>query len=160
MGKILRFHRFDISHNAPSWQRARYNSMILLRSLDSNKQAGPLCKRPGYKEATRALMSLQNALYSSEIQSLQEFLEWLSFHWAEYFAKPENSERQQPSSSSSRWSPSPTWWSSSFWDPKLARQRVVGQKIKNDNDRFTLHIASGNCWRERGVQCCPSQLVL
>ena len=28
-----------ISHNAPSWQRARYNNMIHLRSLDSNKQA-------------------------------------------------------------------------------------------------------------------------
>ena len=42
----------DISHDAPHWQRARYNNMIHLRSLDSNKQAGPLCKRPGYKEAT------------------------------------------------------------------------------------------------------------
>ena len=31
---------FDIIHNA-----ARYNNVIHLRSLDSNKQAGPLCKR-------------------------------------------------------------------------------------------------------------------
>ena len=53
----LKVH-FDISNDAPSWQRARYNFWIHLRGLDSNKQAGPLCKRPGYKKAIRALMSL------------------------------------------------------------------------------------------------------
>ena len=52
---------FDISHNALSWQMARDNNMIHVRSLDSNKQAGPLSKSPGHKEATRALMSLQYA---------------------------------------------------------------------------------------------------
>ena len=42
-------------------QRARYKNMVDLRSLDSNRQAGPLCKRPVYKEAVRALRSLQHA---------------------------------------------------------------------------------------------------
>ena len=42
---------------------------------------------------------------------------------------------------------------------RVARQRVVGHKEKNDNDRFTRNIASGNCWPERGVQRCPSRLV-
>ena len=56
--KYLNFiAHFDISHDAPHWQRARYTNMIHVRSLDSNNQAGPLCKRPGYKEATRALMT-------------------------------------------------------------------------------------------------------
>ena len=38
----------DISHNAPSWQRERHVNLIHLRSLDSNKQAGPLWERPGF----------------------------------------------------------------------------------------------------------------
>ena len=86
---------FDFSHEAPSWQRARFYSMIHLRSLDSNKQAGPSWQRPGFKEATRALKILQNAegqgvpfipVKSRTRQNntlnpeLQEFLEWLSFH--------------------------------------------------------------------------------
>ena len=33
--------------------------------------------------------------------SLQEYLEWLSLHWAEIFAEQQISERQQPLSSSS-----------------------------------------------------------
>ena len=146
---------FDICHNAPSWQRARYNNMIHLRSLDSNKQAGPLCKRPGYKEATRGLVSFpyvegQGVSYyisvwsrtrqnDTPVPELRNFLEWSSFHCAEYFAEPQNSERQQPSSSSSSWSPSPTWRSSfvilgaTFARMALswvARQRVVGQKVR------------------------------
>ena len=95
---------FDISHNALPWQRRRHNNMIHLRIPDSNKQAGPLCKRPGYKEATRALMNLQYAegqgvpkipVKSRTRQNntldpeLQKFLEWSSFHWAEYFAEPQ-----------------------------------------------------------------------
>ena len=43
---------------------------------------------------------------------------------------------------------------------RVARQNVVGHTEKNDNDRFTLNVASGNCWREREVQRCPSRLVL
>ena len=85
--------------------------MIHLRSLDSNRQAGPLCKHPGYKEATRVLVSLQKTegqgvpyipAKSRTRQNntldpeLQTFLEWLSFHWAEYFAESQNSDRQQP----------------------------------------------------------------
>ena len=50
---------FDISNNAPSWQRERYVNLTHLRSLDSNKHAGPLWERHGHKEAKRALASLQ-----------------------------------------------------------------------------------------------------
>ena len=76
--------------------------MIHLRVLDSNKQAGPSCKRPGYKEATTAPLSLQYAEGQGEPETrtrqnntldleLEKILEWLSFHWAEYFAEPQNS---------------------------------------------------------------------
>ena len=100
---------FDISRNAPSWQLAPYNSVIHLRSLDSNKQAGPSWQRPGFKGATRALKNLQNAegqgvpflpVKSRTRQNNtlnpepQVFLEWLSFNWVEYFAKTQNSECQ------------------------------------------------------------------
>ena len=50
---------FDINHDAPLSQRARYNNMVHLRSTDSHKQAPPLCKITGKTEATRAPMSLQ-----------------------------------------------------------------------------------------------------
>ena len=52
---------FEISHNAPSWQRERYVHLIHLRSLDSNKQALPIWERPGYKGAKGPLASLQKA---------------------------------------------------------------------------------------------------
>ena len=43
--KVLDFiAHFDDSRDAPSWQRARHNNMIHLRSLDSDRQAGPLCE--------------------------------------------------------------------------------------------------------------------
>ena len=119
---------------------------MILRSLDSNKQARPVWQRPGFKEPTRALKNLQNAegqgvpfipvkLTTRQNNildpELQEILERLSFNWAEYFAKTQNSECQQPSSSSSSWSPSPTWWSSLMggktknWTKGKERQRQV-----------------------------------
>ena len=141
---------FDISHNAPSWQRERYVNLIHLRSLDSNKQAGPFWERPVNKE-TRAFASLQKVAgqgvpcipvdlrfrQNNKLDpAVQEYLERLSFYQAEHFATPPNSERQQPSLSSS-WSPSPTWWSSSSWDQSwqkwhswVARPKVVRQKVR------------------------------
>ena len=57
-----------------------------------------------FKEATRGVKNLQNAEgqgvpfipVKPRTPELQEFLEWPSFNLAEYFAKPQNSERQQP----------------------------------------------------------------
>ena len=53
--------KIDISHDAPYRQRLRYESIIKMRSVDSNKQAGPLCQRPDYKPSANALVSLQRA---------------------------------------------------------------------------------------------------
>ena len=53
--------QYDISHNAPQWQRERYVNLIHLRSLDSNKQGEPLWKRPGYQQAKRELANLQKS---------------------------------------------------------------------------------------------------
>ena len=140
---------FDISHNVPSWQREWYVNLIHLRSVDSNKQAGPLWKRPGDKEAKSAVASLQNAegqgvhyipvdLRSRQNNkhdpAVQEYLEWLSFHWAEHFAEPQNSERQQPSSSSSSWSPSPTL-EFVILGPKLAKMALNGWQDEKWSDR-------------------------
>ena len=58
-------------------------------------------------------ISERNRLHNQLDPSPQEYLEWLSINWAEYFA----GERQQPSSSSSSWSPSSTCWSSFSWTP-------------------------------------------
>ena len=119
---------FDISHDAPHWQtttRSMCEAQTLtnkqdhcVSALDTKKQSEPLWvfnmlkgKRVPYipkKSGTR-----KNNTLDPEVQKI---LEWLSFHWADYFAEPQNSDRQQPSSSSSSWSPSPTWWSSSSWD--------------------------------------------
>ena len=53
--------KIDISHEAPYRQRRRYESTVLVRRVDSNKQAGPLCQRPDYKSSANALVSLQGA---------------------------------------------------------------------------------------------------
>ena len=140
---------FDISHNAPSSQSERQANLIHLRSLDSNKQAGPLWERSGSQEAKRVLPSLQTAerqgvhhipvdIRTRQNNTLdpavQEYLDWLSFHWAEHFAEPQNSERQQPSSSSS-WSPSPTRWSSSSWDQRWQKWHSCGWQDEKWSDR-------------------------
>ena len=53
--------QFDISHNAPQWQRERYVNLLHVRSLDSNKQAGSLWQRPGYQAAKTELANLQTS---------------------------------------------------------------------------------------------------
>ena len=144
--------QFDISHNAPQWQRERYANSTHLRSLDSNKQAGPFWKRQGYQEAKRELANLQKSkdkcsLHSSNRKRQHKKLDpWR----AEIFAEPQNSGRQQPSSSSS-WSPCPTWWSSSSWNQswhkwlaRVARRQMVRPMVKHYKVEFTLRIAAGN----------------
>ena len=144
--------------------------------------AGAFWERPGYKEAKRALASFQKAagqgvpyipmdLTSRRNNKLdptvQEYLGWISFHWAEHFAAPQNSERQQPSSSSSScWSPSPTWWvkfvillpklwhSYGWQDPKWSDRRYERQSWIHAPKKKLLESR-----REREVQRCPSQLV-
>ena len=124
------------------YRALRHQSWCTSLAESTMQQHGPSAK--GYKEATWALMSLQYAerqgvlnvpLKSRTRQNntldpeLQKFLEWLSFHWAEYFAEPQNSERQEPSSSSS-WSPSQTWWSLSLWNPNWQEWHSHGWQDK------------------------------
>ena len=46
-------------HEAPHRQRHRYESMLFMRSVGPNPQAGPLWKREEYKPSANALVSLQ-----------------------------------------------------------------------------------------------------
>ena len=57
---------FDISHNAPSWQRGRYVNLIHLRNLDSNHYGSDLGMR-------------KNSCKSSKKQKDREFLtsQWI-----------------------------------------------------------------------------------
>ena len=131
--------------------RERLVNLLHWRSLDSNKHAGPLWKRPGYQEATKELANLQKLKRQVQVlynpvsdrkrehnrldPSLQEYLEWLSIHWAEHFAEPQNSERQQPSSPSS-WSPSPTCWSSSSWNQSWQKWHSHGWQDEKWSDKW------------------------
>ena len=106
---------FNSCHNAPESQREKHVNLLHLRSLDENKQAGPLWQRPVYREAKKELSKLHKSKREEQLPyipvsdrkrlqnridpSLQEYLEWLSMHWSEQFAEPQNSERPQPSSS-------------------------------------------------------------
>ena len=107
-----------------------------LRSVHSNKQAGPLCQRPDYKSAANALVSLQRAQgkgvphipkklrtrqHDTLDPAVHQHLEWLSFNWPTYFS----------SSSSSTWTESPTWWSSSSWTINGKTGTLKGGKTKN-----------------------------
>ena len=51
VGQVDYISKIDISHNAPNRQRLRNESRIHVRSVDSNKQAGPLCQRHGYESS-------------------------------------------------------------------------------------------------------------
>ena len=61
-----------LNHNAPQLQRERYVNLLHLRSLDKNKQAGPLWQRREYGEAkkgtvksTQGKKTRTSSLYSS-----------------------------------------------------------------------------------------------
>ena len=111
----------DISYSAPHRQRVRYSNTVYMRGVDSNKQAGRLCQRPGKKSSAQALVSLLQAQgkgiphipikertrkNDKLAPAVRQHLEWLSFHRSEFFS----------SSSSSTWRESSRWWSSSSWD--------------------------------------------
>ena len=85
----------DISFNAPYRQRLRCNNTVCMRGVDSNKQAGPLCHRRGYKSSAQALVSFQQAQGKGVPHipikeptkqndtldpTVRQNLEWLSFH--------------------------------------------------------------------------------
>ena len=106
-------------------QSERYENLLHLRSFDSSKQAGSLWQRPAYREVKKELSNLFKSTGEEHVthiqasdwkreqnrldSSLQQYLDWLSMDWAENFQDLHNSE----CTSSSSWSPSPTWWSSS-----------------------------------------------
>ena len=128
--------KIAISHDAPHRQRQRYESTVCMRSVHSNKQAGPLCQRPDFQSAANALVSLQRAQgkgvphipkklrtrqHDTLDPAVHQHLEWLSFNWPTYFS----------SSSSSTWTESPTWWSSSSWTINGKTGTLKGGKTKN-----------------------------
>ena len=51
----------DISHHARYRQRLRSENTVYMRGVGSNKQAGPLCQRPGCESSATAFVSLQRA---------------------------------------------------------------------------------------------------
>ena len=63
--------QFDSSHGAPHRQRARYNNMVHLLSLDSNRQAGPLVS---------ALCTKKQQELSGVFNMMKD-KEYLIFHW-------------------------------------------------------------------------------
>ena len=79
---------FSIYYNATKPQRERHINLLHLRSVDENKQAPPLWQRPGIGKRKR----------NCQIYKIGQ-----------------NNVQKKPSSSSSNWLPSPTWWSSSSW---------------------------------------------
>ena len=155
MGQIFRLHRAP-----PSWQRERRVNLTHLRSLDSNKQAGPSWERPGYKEAKRALASIQKAegqgvpyipvdVRTRENNKLdpavQEYSEWLSSHWAEHFGGTANF-RTPTTIIILKQVTKPNMVEFVILGPKLAnmaliwvaRRKVVRQKVRKDKVGFTL----------------------
>ena len=130
--------KIDISHDAPHRQRQQDESTVYMRGVDSNKQAGPLCQRPGYKSSANALVSLQRAQGKGVPQipmhlrtrqnntwdpAVQQPLECLSFKW------------KTSSSSSSTWTESPAWWSSSSWDNQWQEWHSQGWPDKEWRDQ-------------------------
>ena len=167
--------------------KRRMNKGILYkRSVDEHRQAPPLSQRPGYQEATKALIEMQRqiatrfgkSIYSpnrgkatlgksASILHCKKFLEWLSTNWAEYFAK----ERKPPTSSSSSQCSSTSWWSPHSWSSKLARMastqvgRMTTGQGKGDRQHRVVFkkksvLASGN-WvntaSKRPVSSCYRQ---
>ena len=127
-----------------------------MRGVDSNEQERPLCQRPVKKSSKDALVSLQRAQDKGVLHfpmhlrtrqnntldpAVQQHLEWLSFNWKKYFSYlhliymelfilgPINGKNGTLKSGKSK-----EWWDT---------------KRKNDNDRFTLRLTSGNCWRAK-----------
>ena len=103
----LRSHMIGRTHGSGIWitshsamaERKEYVNLIHLRCVDSNKQAGPLWKRPGYQEAQRELANLQKSqgqvqvpyIPGSERKRQSNKLDLLlrEYLWAEHFAEPQ-----------------------------------------------------------------------
>ena len=137
--------------DALRWQRARFKNMVCeARTLTNMEDQCWSALDSRKHEVPEILMKSRTRQDNTLDPELQKFLEWLSFHLAEYFAEPQHSERQQSSSSSS-WSPTKTWWSSSSrnhnwqeWHSKrMARPRLVESALKK----------SGNCNGETCASC-------
>ena len=139
--------------------------MIHLRSLHSNKQAGPLCKRPGYKEATRALMSLQYAEGQGAPKIPLKIKDSSKPHTGSW--TPKNLRMAKFSLGGALCETAkfrtPTTIIIIVIFKLVTKPIILGQSMashgwqdkewwdngKNDNDRFTLRIALGSCWRAR-----------
>ena len=166
---------FDISHDALLWQRARHNNMIHLRSLDSDKHAGSLCERPGYKEATRALVRLQYAQGQRvpyiPVKSKTRQNSTLDLELKKKFRTAKFSLGGVLRETANFRTPTtiiilklvtkPSMVEFVILGPKFARialpraarERTVGKKV-----RTTMTDARPG-WHEReGLHCCPSQL--
>ena len=128
--------KIDISYDANYNQRNRHENSLLMRGVDSKKQAGPLCQRPEYKSSANAIVSIQRGQSKGVPHipmklrtrqrdtvdpAVQQHLEWLSLNWETYFS----------SSSSSTWTENPTWWSSSFGTTDGKNGTVKDGKTKN-----------------------------
>ena len=87
-------------HDAPCRQRLPHESTIYMRSVDSNKQAGPLCQRPDCQSSANALVSLQRAQGRGVPQIPMHLRKRQSNTLDPHFS----------SSSFSTWTESPTWW--------------------------------------------------
>ena len=86
--------------------------------------------------------------------SSKEYLEGLSTNWPEQFAEP---ARPQPSSSSS-WSPSPTWWCSSSWTQKLA-EMAPAQVARRQMVRTMVNETTSNLRFQRSRSTASRKLV-
>ena len=59
--------------NAPYRQRLRYENTVYMRGVDSHKQAGPLCQRPGF---------LISSKFSCQPSTSWKAKEYLTFQWS------------------------------------------------------------------------------
>ena len=145
----------DISHDAPYRQRLRHERTMYVRSVDSNKQAGPLCQRPGYKSSADSRVSVQRAQGKGVLHipmhwrtrqnntldlAVLQHLELLSFNWKTYFS----------SYSPPKWTESPTWWSSSSWDHQWKEWHTQGGQSRTDKYKEICTVRS----ERKGLNCC------
>ena len=73
--------------------------MVKTRVQGSEK--GIVKSTEGRKKKNKSKLVTGGVLQNKIDPSLQEYLEWLSTNWAEQVAEPQNSERPQPTTSSS-----------------------------------------------------------
>ena len=154
----------NIYHNATQPQRERAVNLLHLRSVGENEQAPLLWQRPGYREAKKDVSTLQKSKREKQVPcitvsdtkrlqnrigpSQQKYVECLSTNWAKQFAEP---ERPQPSSSSS-WSPSPTWW-------RKLEDMAIAQVARRHMVRTMVNETSSNSSVRRSRSIASRKLV-